>query len=401
VLVCVLCILVEAAIMCGVPMRVVAACAVLLRACQCSRTRRSFVGHSQIAYGGIHRSEASSHAVTAVIASHRSPRLSDPLGGLQYGPPAQRASRIYAVGGAPTIGWMFRRRPSGMMIAGNSGRPGGNVGDVSGIGPDMTKVRADHTTQEEDLVSNWLLSTAVVNGVDPHRTFHAIEKRWGLNDFTKSAREDDYKTIQRVDYVHTKKSSDYALPAFVLKNAVMSRKDAGGFAKHAFFRSHLVFVAGPNVADIGTPRGTMRRTRNAKAGKDYTFFKECVGVALRTGIDALAAAGAKVILIARLSTGIYAGPYKKVFNQEFTTLLDRVLEEKVNGVPRFQLFDRVIEPMLLESLPNAARPGRHGDVTVLDNKHRHDKIRRVIRPARHFIGRWKHRFPLLRKIHTA
>ena len=44
----------------------------------------------------------------------------------------------------------------GAMIAGNSGRPGGAVGEPGDVAHD--KIHAGHSTQEEDMVSTWLLS---------------------------------------------------------------------------------------------------------------------------------------------------------------------------------------------------------------------------------------------------
>jgi hypothetical protein len=47
----------------------------------------------------------------------------------------------------------------GTMVAANSGRPGGACGQANGS---VTNLHAGHSTQEEDVVSNWLI-TAVHN----------------------------------------------------------------------------------------------------------------------------------------------------------------------------------------------------------------------------------------------
>ena len=50
----------------------------------------------------------------------------------------------------------------GTMVAGNSGRPGGACGAVAHVGGKQIgvarKLHARHRTQEEDVVSNWLLT---------------------------------------------------------------------------------------------------------------------------------------------------------------------------------------------------------------------------------------------------
>jgi len=43
------------------------------------------------------------------------------------------------------------------MVASNSGRPGGAVGNGDKIV--FSKVHADHKTQEEDIISTWLFAS--------------------------------------------------------------------------------------------------------------------------------------------------------------------------------------------------------------------------------------------------
>ena len=63
-------------------------------------------------------------------------------------------------GGVHTLGYkIWQEHPDwkvGVMICGNSGRPGGGVGTARGVAHDQ--VHAEHTTQEEDVVSAWLIT---------------------------------------------------------------------------------------------------------------------------------------------------------------------------------------------------------------------------------------------------
>ena len=65
------------------------------------------------------------------------------------------------VGGCGTVGFKIHSsNPAyriGVLIAGNSGRPGGSVGNFGG-GLNHKGVHTGHRTQEEDMVSNWLLT---------------------------------------------------------------------------------------------------------------------------------------------------------------------------------------------------------------------------------------------------
>ena len=65
-------------------------------------------------------------------------------------------------GGIANMGMrLHTERPMriGTMVAGNSGRPGGACGQANGS---VANLHAGHSTQEEDVVSNWLI-TAVHN----------------------------------------------------------------------------------------------------------------------------------------------------------------------------------------------------------------------------------------------
>ena len=84
------------------------------------------------------------------------------------------------------------------------------------------------------------------------------------------------------------------------------------------FPAALVFVAGPNAGVRGTAQGAMSRTCSLEAERKYRydFFEDGLKEALRTGLDAMAAEGVDVALLAKVSCGIYAGPHKRTINNE-------------------------------------------------------------------------------------
>ena len=88
------------------------------------------------------------------------------------------------------------------MIAGNSGRPGGACGSPSGVV--SRSIHARHTTQEEDVISNWMLTAAHNNQVCPRHKDElmsalyttTIGSSWGM---LRPESTDNY-TRQKVNY---------------------------------------------------------------------------------------------------------------------------------------------------------------------------------------------------------
>ena len=59
----------------------------------------------------------------------------------------------------------------GLVIAGNSGRPGGACGHMDKFNRPYVDSLHHHSTQEEDVVSNWLLTHQKAEGTDPNKLF--------------------------------------------------------------------------------------------------------------------------------------------------------------------------------------------------------------------------------------
>ena len=172
--------------------------------------------------------------------------------------PAGRVEVIVDPGGLTNVGYALFAQDStakiGTMVAGNSGRPGGACGMADGT---VDKLHAYHRTQEEDVLSNWLLTECDGQPGDASRIYRdTIHGQWGM----KEPEGTDAKTIQRVDYRNAREGVWYA-DAWVVDDASLSRKEGnpslGGPANGPCFDfehrypSVLCFVAGPNAGAQG------------------------------------------------------------------------------------------------------------------------------------------------------
>lgn len=221
----------------------------------------------------------------------------------------------------------------GLMVAANSGRPCGACGDKY----KLVKIHSGHNTQEEDVVSNCMMTMFPGDPEAQNDWYRAtVCGEWGMETLNVCS----VRTKQGVDYVKAKEpkyySDAYTTPATVSANYDDKMTDVT-----------LVFSAGPNAGARGSLTGSMTRTLNKIASQkhNYAFFRECVKEAVRTGLDAMVGEGCTVALVARLSCGIYAGPHKKRINEEFETLVNEILaEEVIPGRTRSTFFEYVLIP---------------------------------------------------------
>ena len=210
----------------------------------------------------------------------------------------------------------------GTMVAGDSGRPGGACGD----GTDMRFLRANHLTQEEDVVSNWLLTCKHNRGGGGEtctREFsETIAERWGLLIQDSI----DTSTRQGVDYSKAL-ACDYS-DAWTVSQAHLSAKSVvpNEFDYSMQYPTTLCFVAGPNVKARDTAIGSMSRTLNTQIG-DYDVFRAAVKCALAAGLRAMAAEGCTIALVAGVSTGVYAGQFKQQINADFSAIVNEILTD--------------------------------------------------------------------------
>ena len=260
-------------------------------------------------------------------------------------------------GGAVTVALEVARETPGaeigLMVAANSGRPGGAVGLTDQV--DHSQVHPNHRTQEEDIMSAWLLAECSDKAARDTLFRETIGGLWGLRD----AFSTDGDTIQGVDYRTLGNPHGFA-DAWVVRNAQLCRKSQHPprfFATDKFVAS-LVFVAGPNAGCSGRPTGSTARTLNRKASDErhYDFFRDSVKAALRAGLDAMIQENVTIALVARISCGIYAGCHRGRVNADFVTIVNELLLEPLRLVSssptavlshRGSYFRRVIVPLLI------------------------------------------------------
>ena len=225
----------------------------------------------------------------------------------------------------------------GVMVAGNSGRPAGNVGNDDEVAGDQ--VHEGHKTQEESVVSSWMLGECMTCDAMGALFRRTIAARWGM----KTINATDHETIQGVDY--TKASPEDYADAWVVRDATMLVPKTGAETK-----ATLVFVSGPNVGNGGTDTGSMQRTRNGEMARNYALFLEGVKCAVRAGLDAMIVEGVDVALVARISCGIYAGTqgsdFRTQINADFLGLVNEILGEPLGPSKRGNYFQSVVVPMI-------------------------------------------------------
>jgi len=249
-------------------------------------------------------------------------------------------------GGATTVACELQNQyPElriGLMVAANSGRPGG----ACGCKGEVAAIHHHHTTQEEDIFSNWILTEAGRAKKSQDRLYQdTIFRQWGLVE----ADSRSLATLQGVDYVNTADPSSYA-DAWVVRDASVSLKSRKGYDLSKKVLCDLIFCAGPNAGARSSPTGSTNRTLNRRAHSrgEYRFFQECLANSLRAALDAMICEGVRVAIVARMSCGIYAGPHREAIIKDFNRIVDAVLQEPVldSDCARGQFFVRVVVPLL-------------------------------------------------------
>ena len=260
-------------------------------------------------------------------------------------------------GGGTAVAYdLYKRRAEGgasfnkigVMIAGNSGRPGGSVGYIGQTpmpAPVEGRIRATYRVQEEDMVSNWLQTTKFYDpDIDLDRYFStAIGGLWGLEDpFLRRGQPKALHTVQGIDYTranhyhygdawvvspkaaadeHNRGKPDHLklheaafYPVRLSNKKIYVAYDGTVepmFANTEEFECDLVFVAGPNAMEkekvLRNPQGSVARTWNEDMTKNYNNFRLGVMCALRAGLDAMIKTNCDVAIVALVSGGIYAG----------------------------------------------------------------------------------------------
>ena len=245
----------------------------------------------------------------------------------------------------------------GTIIAGNSGRPGGACGNFDGT---LVNIKPTHRTQEEDIISNWIMTYMYNNSSIPEEKKkdcvdnlfkNTIYKKWGL-EFPYEKRTDNkdyYKTIQNIDYRNAE-AHDYAT-AWTIDNVYLSDKfnNQDGSSRYIHenqYKTTLVFVAGPNNYNPGTNGefNSVFRTYNKETDKHFHLFMNGVEAALFAGLIAMVCSKCNVALLVNVSGGLYRGEHdKEDYKHAYLNSLDNLLMNvQINGVELGRYFDKVI-----------------------------------------------------------
>ena len=245
----------------------------------------------------------------------------------------------------------------GTIIAGNSGRPGGACGNFNGT---LVNIKPTHSTQEEDIISNWIMTYMYNNSSIPEEKKkdcgdnlfkNTIYKKWGLEfPYEKSTdNKNYYKTIQGINY-RKAEAHDYAT-AWTIDDVYLSDKfyNQGGSSRYIHenqYKTTLVFVAGPNNNNPGTNGefNSVFRTYNKETDKHFHLFMNGVEAALFAGLIAMVCSKCNVALLVNVSGGLYRGEHdKEDYKHAYLNSLDNLLMNvQINGVELGSYFDKVI-----------------------------------------------------------
>jgi hypothetical protein len=268
----------------------------------------------------------------------------------------------------------------GILICANSGRPGGAVGHIRLDGSGyVDNLHHNHNGQEEDIVSNWLLTHSVIKNMISSKLFNdtigGSKNRWGLtypdpSSFYKTDRNDDriFETKQGKKNYRIAKPQDYE-DAWLVTNCLVSEKNKEKFNYENFERCNLVFVAGPLARErITTYNGeepkkqgdyisTMQRTINEKASVNFNEFLLCVRSAFLAFFKMMALRKIPVAILGHVSGGIYAGPWKSNYGTDsdlskLKTLISGILQEDFLGYPLGRYFKLVVFSEYADPIPS-------------------------------------------------
>lgn len=233
-----------------------------------------------------------------------------------------------------------QQRASAVVLAGNSGLPAGAVGQHVCLLGDVKRpgqlFRAPsggtYSTQEEDVVKNWLLAENAANDTPIRTALSGIWEAYGMKDFGSN----DTRTKQGVNFTNLTTSSSKTLAglssvapspyerlyaeAWVVGPALLRpklgrRPDAYDEAR--FLSTSLVFVAGPNAGAEGSDsRSTTKRTFNAYLARNQRNFLDAVEWTYFAALHAVAMEGKRVALLPWISGQLYAGPHLRTYGVE-------------------------------------------------------------------------------------
>jgi hypothetical protein len=272
-------------------------------------------------------------------------------------------------GGSQEVSYEYSKKGSvGIMIAANSGLPGGKLGKKDHV---LTENDLMEKGNEENHVATVSLTENHLNIPEPYRLLNRIKGKWGMVDPDDTG----YETIQEPNrnYV-TSIDSEIYNDCYVVDNcnlANLKNKDSKGnpipkkINKKECYQAGLFFVAGP-CGNNTSVTGSMTRTRNEKAVMDYDFFKECAKVAIIAGLYSMILSGKDYAILAQISAGIYCpSNFQNQYRKEYPDLIKEIMHTKIpNGEKIGEYFKDVLLPMLPPSPPKQPKPQKSNDGLV-------------------------------------
>jgi hypothetical protein len=159
-----------------------------------------------------------------------------------------------------------------------------------------------------------------------------IKDRWGLVDQSRDSKSKDlFFGPHKVDHTQNDPSDSSRAFEFSLNN------DYG-----------FVFAASANASKGSHPTGSMARTYNDFAARNYDYYKETIFYALVGQLVAAASKGYTDVVLCRLGCAINAGEHdRKQLVADFPGILNRVLRLQVtmkddSNTPFGRLFNSVV-----------------------------------------------------------
>jgi hypothetical protein len=233
----------------------------------------------------------------------------------------------------------------GLLIAGNSGSPGGMGGKL--FGSDYTarypilNLHRPGDLQEESTIYNWLKQETQILGkrFSPEILLnHSIRGQWGLTDLDQDAKVDDYNTLQGINY--TRANPSKYRTAWVYQDCCLD-------IINPLIKANFVFVAGPNINAEGNPNGSMKRTKNTVLKlSEHTnklnaidpinedeltcTFVQGIKEALRAGLFASHKSGCEIVIVPYVSGGIYLSSNSRVLERFKRLIYPVILNEVLN-----------------------------------------------------------------------
>jgi hypothetical protein len=270
------------------------------------------------------------------------------------------------------------------VVASNSGRPGGACRAIDGT---VRNVHANHTTQEEDVISNWMiaetsaLSDDKENQKKMNSLFRPVSDAFGLlypnGTDVKTKQEANYKGGIATD-IKTGRWRDlgpriYA-DAWCYDGATLCEKthrtSGPVYVTNHTYQTTLVFCSAPNAHWPGHRGETssMRRTYSIKASGDKGYFDAGVAWAVYTALYASALSGCDTVFLPFVGGGVYAGPHAPNI-EEFRKTVDNMLHAGLlPDRTKVPALGRCFRRVAIVMIPRPTRYGVSSNKKDPDNK---------------------------------